>query len=220
MLIRRAQTVVLAALFLLATHDASGGAVVRPPGADATTAAPANPKAAASPVPGHTTTLREYVRVVERPYLRVGLTVTVVDRQGKPARGLTQADFRVLEDGDEFALADFGLEGERRDRPLSVAVLLDFSYSMGGQVKKVREAAQALVSSLRPGDEIMRVLTIITTLFMPLTLIVGIYGMNFQDMPEFQWRRGYLFVYGLMIVVAVAMYYVFRRRGIFRGPGR
>ena len=155
MLIRRAQTVVLAALFLLATHDASGGAVVRPPGADATTAAPANPKAAASPVPGHTTPLREYVRVVERPYLRVGLTVTVVDRQGKPARGLTQADFRVLEDGDEFALADFGLEGERRDRPLSVAVLLDFSYSMGGQVKKVREAAQALLSSLRPGDEIM-----------------------------------------------------------------
>jgi len=93
--------------------------------------------------------------VVERPYLRVALTATVVDRQGKPVRGLTGEDFRVLEDGHEYALAEFGLEGERRDRPVSVAVLLDLAYSMGGQVKKVREAARALLSSLRPGDEIM-----------------------------------------------------------------
>lgn len=106
---------------------------------------------AAGPAPG----LREYVRVVERPYLRVGLTVTVVDRQGRRVPGLTQADFRVLEDGEEYAIADFGLEGERRDRPLSVAVLLDLSNSMGGQVKKVKEAAQSLLASLRPGDEIM-----------------------------------------------------------------
>src|SRR3989454_7818049 len=147
MLVRGTRAVFLSVLFFLAARDAGGGARARPPEESARTAAPAGP--------GATTPLREYVRVVERPYLRVGLTVTVVDRQGKPARGLTQADFRVLEDGDEFALADFGLEGERRDRPLSVAVLLDFSYSMGGQVKKVREAAQALVSSLRPGDEIM-----------------------------------------------------------------
>jgi VWFA-related protein len=101
------------------------------------------------------TPLREYVRVVQRPYLRVGLTVTVVDRQGRPVRGLTRDDFRVLEDGEDLAIADFGPEGARRDRPLSVAVLLDFSYSMGGQVKKVRESAQALLASLRPGDEIM-----------------------------------------------------------------
>src|SRR2546423_6991804 len=99
--------------------------------------------------------LREYVRVVERPYLRVGLTVTVLDRQGRPVRGLARGDFRVLEDGEEFELADFGPEGTRRDRPLSVAVLLDLSSSMGGQVKKVREAAQALLATLRPGDEIM-----------------------------------------------------------------
>ena len=155
MLIRGTRTVVLSVLFFLAAHDAGDGARARLPEERAGTAAPVDPKAAASAVPAPTTPLREYVRVVERPYLRVGLTVTVIDRQGKPARGLTQADFRVLEDGEEFALADFGLEGERRDRPLSVAVLLDLSYSMGGQVKKVREAAQALLSSLRPGDEIM-----------------------------------------------------------------
>jgi VWFA-related protein len=113
------------------------------PGFAAESAAPAVPS------------FREYVRVQERPYLRVGLTVTVIDRQGRPVRGLTRDDFKILEDGVPMELADFGPEGERRDRPLSVAVLLDLSQSMSGQVKRVREAAQALLAGLRPKDEIM-----------------------------------------------------------------
>ncbi len=117
--------------------------------------APAAEIPSASVAQAVATPLREYVRVVERPYLRVDLTVTVVDRQGRPVRGLARGDFRVLEDGEEMELADFGPEATRRDRPLSVAVLLDLSSSMGSQVKKVREAAQALLATLRPGDEIM-----------------------------------------------------------------
>jgi magnesium transporter len=66
-------------------------------------------------------------------------------------------------------------------------------------------------------NEIVRVLTVITTLFIPLTFIAGIYGMNF-DMPEFHWKRGYLFAYVLMAAVAVGMYFFFRRRGIYGGP--
>jgi VWFA-related protein len=111
--------------------------------------------AALAALPPAPPAFREYVRVQERPYLRVGLTVTVVDRQGRPVRGLSRDDFRLLEDGVPMELADFGLEGERRDRPLSVAVLLDLSQSMTGQVKRVREAAQALLAELRPADEIM-----------------------------------------------------------------
>jgi VWFA-related protein len=99
--------------------------------------------------------LREYVKVIDRPYLRIGLTVTVSDRQGRPVRGLGREDFRVFEDGAEMALMDYGVEGDRRDRPLSVAVLLDLSGSMAGQVKRVGEAARALLSGLRPGDEVM-----------------------------------------------------------------
>jgi VWFA-related protein len=115
-------------------------------GADLPAPAPAAPPAGA---------MREYVQVVDRPYLRVGLTVTVTDRQGRAVRGLARGDFRVLEDGAEVAIQDFGVEGDRKDRPLSVAVLLDLSQSMGSQVKKVREAARALLEALRPGDEIM-----------------------------------------------------------------
>ena len=99
--------------------------------------------------------LREYVRVVDRPYRQVGLTVTVTDRQGGAVRGLARDDFRVYEDGEEMVLSDFGVEGDRADRPLSVAILLDLSQSMGRQVKKVRQAAQSLLAGLRPEDEIM-----------------------------------------------------------------
>ena len=105
--------------------------------------------------PPAATAFRDYVRVVDRPYLRVGLTVTVIDRQGQPVRDLSRDEFTVTEDGEAVELADFAREGDRRDRPLSVAVLLDLSYSMAGQVKRVREAAQALLKGLRPGDEIM-----------------------------------------------------------------
>ena len=118
----------------------------------------------------------------------------------------------------EFALIDERSAVYLRDVYDHLVRITDLADSFRELVAGALEAHLSIVSNRT--NEIMRVLTIITTLFMPLTLIVGIYGMNFQDMPEFQWRRGYLFVYGLMIVVAVAMYYVFRRRGIFRGPGR
>jgi Ca-activated chloride channel homolog len=108
--------------------------------------------AAASPL---RSTLREFVRVVDSPWRRIGLTVTVTDRKGRPVRGLSREDFRIFEDDRAVETADFGSEGARLDRPLSVAVLLDMSESMQKQVKKVREAAEALLGQLRPRDEIM-----------------------------------------------------------------
>lgn len=51
----------------------------------------------------------------------------------------------------------------------------------------------------------MKVLTVLTTLFFPLTIIVGWYGMNFQSMPEFTWRYGYIYVIALSITVVVVL---------------
>ena len=62
-------------------------------------------------------------------------------------------------------------------------------------------------------NEIMKVLTIIATVFMPLTFIVGIYGMNFNHMPELNWPWGYPLVMGLMAVIAAGMLLYFRRKG-------
>lgn len=58
----------------------------------------------------------------------------------------------------------------------------------------------------------MRVLTVITIIFMPLTLIAGIYGMNFDHMPELHWAYGYFYVIGLMAAIAGGLGWVFWRR--------
>lgn len=61
-------------------------------------------------------------------------------------------------------------------------------------------------------NQIMKVLTIISTLFIPLTFIVGIYGMNFKYMPELDWEWGYPVVWVIMILITVGMLLFFRRR--------
>lgn len=68
------------------------------------------------------------------------------------------------------------------------------------------------VSSQRT-NEIMRVLTVFSVFFMPLTFIVGIYGMNFEFMPELTWRAGYPASFGLMALVTLIIYLWFRRKG-------
>ncbi len=61
-------------------------------------------------------------------------------------------------------------------------------------------------------NEVMKVLTIIATIFIPLTFIVGLYGMNFRYMPELQWRWGYPAVWIVMLVAVVLMVFYFRRK--------
>jgi magnesium transporter len=61
-------------------------------------------------------------------------------------------------------------------------------------------------------NEVMKVLTIIATIFIPLTLIAGIYGMNFQYMPELGWRWGYPTIWLAMLVIGAIMLVYFRRK--------
>ncbi len=61
-------------------------------------------------------------------------------------------------------------------------------------------------------NEVMKVLTIIATIFIPLTFIAGIYGMNFEFMPELKWPAGYFLVLGLMVVIAGGMLAFFRKK--------
>lgn len=61
-------------------------------------------------------------------------------------------------------------------------------------------------------NEIMRVLTVVTTIFIPLTFIAGVYGMNFDNMPELHTSSGYFIVLGVMALISVGMIYVFRKR--------
>ena len=60
-------------------------------------------------------------------------------------------------------------------------------------------------------NEIMKVLTTIATIFNPLTFIVGVYGMNFDNMPELHWAYGYAGVWLIMVAVAVGLIVLFRK---------
>jgi magnesium transporter len=63
-------------------------------------------------------------------------------------------------------------------------------------------------------NEVVRLLTIFSAFFLPLTFIAGVYGMNFDFMPELNWKWGYFFSIGLMIAVIIVIYIWFRRKRI------
>jgi magnesium transporter len=61
-------------------------------------------------------------------------------------------------------------------------------------------------------NSVMKVLTIIATIFMPLTFIAGIYGMNFKHMPELEWRWGYPAVWLIVVIIGISMLIYFKKK--------
>ena len=61
-------------------------------------------------------------------------------------------------------------------------------------------------------NEVMKVLTIMATIFIPLTFIAGVYGMNFEYIPELRWKYSYFVLWGIMILIFLLMLYYFRRK--------
>lgn len=64
-------------------------------------------------------------------------------------------------------------------------------------------------------NEVMKVLTIIATIFIPMTFLAGIYGMNFKNMPELEWAWGYPLVWCVILVIGLIMVFYFRRKKWF-----
>lgn len=61
-------------------------------------------------------------------------------------------------------------------------------------------------------NEVMKFLTVIGTIFLPLTFLVGVYGMNFKHMPELEWQDGYYLLWGIMVAIGLGMAYYFKRK--------
>jgi magnesium transporter len=75
----------------------------------------------------------------------------------------------------------------------------------------LREAYNSSLSATL--NETIRTLTVIATIVLPLTLIAGIYGMNFDSIPELHWRYGYYYALGLMTAVGISLVCYFKIKG-------
>jgi len=94
-----------------------------------------------------------------------------------------------------------------------VELLFENCELLRSQCDAITQAYAASVGNRM--NQVMKTLTILTSIFAPLTFIAGIYGMNFENMPELKWRLGYFLILVLMLVVALLQLYWLRRRGWF-----
>jgi len=92
------------------------------------------------------------------------------------------------------------------------------------QLVNTSEANREFISSLielnssnmnKSLNQTMKILTIITTIFIPLTFIAGIYGMNFKNMPELRTKYGYFVTLGGMLVLGIIMMIIMKKKGFF-----
>jgi magnesium transporter len=103
--------------------------------------------------------------------------------------------------------------------------IYDHTVELVDLVEVFRETSTSLselhlaIVSARMND-VMRFLTIISTVFMPLTFIAGLYGMNFKYMPELTWKPGYFVVLGVMAAVTLGLLGWFRYHGLLGRPGK
>jgi magnesium transporter len=100
-----------------------------------------------------------------------------------------------------------------RDHYFRIAESLDTAQAVLGAVMETYRSTVA-----ERTNEVMKVLTVFTAILLPLSLVAGIYGMNFAHMPELGWRVGYMWALLVMLVVGLALWGYFARRGFVGGP--
>jgi len=103
-----------------------------------------------------------------------------------------------------------------RDTQDHIAQIVEFVDSAREWANDLAEAYLSNVSHRT--NEIMKVLTLMASIFIPLTFVAGIYGMNFEYMPELAVRYGYFVVLFVMLVLGGGMYLLFKRRGWIGSP--
>jgi magnesium transporter len=120
---------------------------------------------------------------------------------------------KSLKDDEDFSVIEaetFGYFSRLHQKSLELLEQIDSDMGM------LESASNFFFSSQsHKMNEIMKTLTIVSAIFIPLTFIAGVYGMNFQHMPELQYQNGYYAVIGVMIVIGIIMMFYFRKRKWF-----
>jgi magnesium transporter len=126
-----------------------------------------------------------------------------------------------------IALKDALLGIEKGDSPIIKSQQVKYFYDMKESCFQLLESIDALDQRMDAAEnlffsmqghrmnQVMTTLTIMAAIFIPLTFMAGIYGMNFSNMPELEWEWGYFSLLGLMVIVTLALIYYFKRRRWF-----
>jgi magnesium transporter len=92
-----------------------------------------------------------------------------------------------------------------------LAALSDHASFLGTKVSFLLDATLGMINNEQ--NAIIKILSVAALVFLPPTLVAGVYGMNFEILPELKWAHGYAWALGLMVISAVLPYLFFRRRG-------
>ena len=171
------------------------------------------------------------------PAILEGIRTELSELEGSVLRDAVDGDFnsslltlknRLLRAHNYYEqLLDITEALEDNENDLFSSESLMYITNIGKKILRLREDVDSLSNSVdhlqdayssyldMKLNKTMKFFTVITSIFFPLTIIVGWYGMNFQSMPEFTWRFGYLYVILLSVFVVLALVFLGRRKHWF-----
>ena len=161
--------------------------------------------------------LEQDIFALQRPNNQILSEITALKRSVLRLRRISGKQMDILHrmSRGEFVLIPDDMRPFYRDVYDHLVRVVDLAESYRDLISGSQEAYLSVVSNRM--NEIMKVLTIFSAIMLPLTFIAGVYGMNFDNMPELHSRYGYFAVIVIMLVVAVGMLLFFKRRGWIGG---
>ncbi|HSE18259.1 MAG TPA: magnesium/cobalt transporter CorA [Pyrinomonadaceae bacterium] len=164
--------------------------------------------------------LEDDIFTLHRPNNEILSTIMDLKRSVLRLRRISGKQMDILHrmSRGEFSLIPEDMRPFYRDVYDHLVRVVDLAENYRDLISGSLEAYLSVVSNRL--NEIMKVLTIFSAIMLPLTFIAGIYGMNFDNMPELHSRYGYYGVWILMIVVAIAMLLFFKKRGWIGGADK
>lgn len=131
-----------------------------------------------------------------------------IKSQSRILKKVLQITQSVIEQSSQNFIASFQYQ-DIKDELLNLLTYNEESVENSNQLMNTY-----LSISDQKNNEVVRLLTIFSAFFLPLTFIAGVYGMNFDFMPELNWEWGYFFSIGLMLLIVIVIYLWFRRKRI------
>ena len=161
--------------------------------------------------------LEQDIFALKRPNTQILSEITALKRSVLRLRRISGKQMDILHrmSRGEFVLIPDDMRPFYRDVYDHLVRVVDLAESYRDLISGSLDAYLSVVSNRM--NEIMKVLTIFSAIMLPLTFIAGVYGMNFDNMPELHSRYGYFAVILIMFLVAVGMLLFFKRRGWIGG---